>query len=250
MSEGRTLIKLQFKEALEEFLSESHTPDAVKISLISGIFSWMSGNTAPTLAREASLELREAYSIQGKIGWGQFIRGRIAIQWSGLIAFHLTCQAKATNPYTKKKAMEKMTAERWGTRLISIVYDYVLRLWDRRNIDEHGATSEEETSTKRRKLLLEAKSMRETGCVAYQDCCWLFIPQKTLESYSNLSLSSWIRNARTLIRINRDQEKSAAVSIHRHFDPGPGTVPPISYITPVRREATISITFKRPTGLV
>jgi hypothetical protein len=129
-SDSRNKIRKGMRDELHEFLKQPHTPDAIRVSLTSAIFSWLNEREVPPPARHASAELITAYKVQGEIGWGQVMRGRIAVHLSTLIQYHLDSMNNSDNPYSKKTSVDKMTAGRWGTKLSSILYDFVLRLWD------------------------------------------------------------------------------------------------------------------------
>jgi hypothetical protein len=220
-SDRRNKIREDMRDALHEFLKQPHTPDAIRISLTSGIFAWLNEREVPPPARNASAELITAYKVQGAIGWGQVMRGRIAVNWSMLIQYHLDSLNKSDNPYDKKTAMEKMTAERWGTKLISILYDFVLRLWDQRNIDEHGETIKSQTATTKKKLLWEVRQLQEQGEVLHNDKDWLYVPDNYFDRLSVLSIKAWIRNARILMNIYRDTVAASNFRSRLPYDRGP-----------------------------
>jgi hypothetical protein len=209
------------REELHEFLKQPHTPDAIRILLTSGIFAWLSGREAPLPARNASAEIITAYKVQGEIGWGQVMRGRIAVHWSALIQYHLDSMNNAENPYSRRTSVDKMTADRWGNKLISILYDFVLRLWDQRNIDEHGATTKSQTATTKKKLLMEVRQLQEQGVVMHNDRDWLYVPDTYFDRLSVLSIKAWIRNAHILININRDKVATRNSRSRLPYDRGP-----------------------------
>jgi hypothetical protein len=173
-SDSRNKIREDMRDALHEFLEQPHTPDAVQISLTSGIFAWLNEREVPPPARNVSAELITTYKLQGKIGWGQVMRGRIAVHWSALVQHHLDSINNSDNPYSKKTTVDKMTADRWGTKPMSILYDFVLRLWDQRNIDEYGATTKSKTTTTKTKLLREVRQLQGEGAVMHNNRDWLY----------------------------------------------------------------------------
>jgi hypothetical protein len=65
---------------------------------------------------------RRAEMLQNRIGWRQFIRGRIAIQWGNVISTHLD-----------QAGIKSITAERWGATLFEINWRFVLSMWAHRN---------------------------------------------------------------------------------------------------------------------
>jgi hypothetical protein len=220
-SDRRNKIRDEMREELHEFLKQPHTPDAIRISLTSGIFAWLNEREVPPPARNASAELITAYKVQGEIGWGQVMRGRIAVHWSKLIEYHIDSMNKSDNPYNKKSSVDKMTAERWGTKLVSILYDFVLRLWDQRNIDEHGDTIKSQTATTKKKLLREVRQLQEQGAVLHNDRDWLYVPDNYFDRLSVLSIKAWIRNTRILMNIYRETVASSNFRSRLPYDRGP-----------------------------
>jgi hypothetical protein len=220
-SGNRNKIREELREDLSEFLKQPHTPDAIRTLLMSGIFAWLNKREVPPPARNASAALTTAYKVQGDIGWGQVMRGRLAVHWSKLIQHHLDSMNQPNNPYNKKSWAEKMTAERWGTKLVSIIYDSVLRLWDQRNIDEHGSTEKCQTATTKKKLLREVRQIQDQGAVLHNDRDWLSVPDNYFDRLSVLSIKAWIRTARIFININRDTATTRNSRSRLPYDRGP-----------------------------
>jgi hypothetical protein len=104
-SDSRNKIREEIRDELHESLKQPHTPDAIRISLTSGIFAWLNEREVPPPARNASAELITAYKVQSEIGWGQVMRVQIAVHWSMLIQYHLDSMLKSYNPYNKKTVM-------------------------------------------------------------------------------------------------------------------------------------------------
>jgi hypothetical protein len=73
----------------------------------------------------------EAYNTQTTIGWHQFARGRIAIEWGNAINEHLA-----------RQTWYSFNAEHWGSKILSINWKYILQLWMIRNTEVHGNTAE------------------------------------------------------------------------------------------------------------
>jgi hypothetical protein len=220
-SDRRNKIRDEMRDVLHEFLKQPHTPDAIRISLTSGIFARLNEREVPPPAKSASADFITAYKVQGEIGWGQVMRGRTAVHWSTLIQYNIDSMNKSDNPYNKKSSVDKMTAERWGTKVVSILYDFVLRLWDQRNIDEHGDTIKCQTATTKKKLLREVRQLQEQGAVLHNDRCWLYVPDNYFDRLSVLSIKAWIRNKRLLINIYRDTVAASNSRNRLPYDRGP-----------------------------
>jgi hypothetical protein len=114
-----------------------------------------------------------------------------------------------------------MTAERWGTKLISFLFNFVLRLWDHRNLDEYGEPTKSQTATTKKKLLMEVRQRQEQGVVMHNDRDWLYVPDTYFDRRSVLSIKAWIRNARILININRNNVATRNSRSRLPYDRGP-----------------------------
>ena len=75
----------------------------------------------------------ESMKQQKAIGWRHFIRGRISIEWGKCIQDHIQ-QFEITG----------ITADEWGSTLLSINWKNILTIWKARNAKEHGNTTEEQ----------------------------------------------------------------------------------------------------------
>jgi hypothetical protein len=218
-ADSRKKIREDLRDELNEFLMQPHTPESIRKSLTAGILAWLNEGEIPAPDGDASLELLKAYRVQGEIGWDQALRGRIAVHWCTLIQQHLDNMNKSMNPY--KKSVKTMTAERWGTKLITILYDFVLRSWDQRNIDEHGETTKCQTATTKKKLLMEVRQLQEQGTVLHNDRDWLHVPDNYFDQLSVLSIRAWIRNVRILMNINRNTVAASNFRLRLPYDRGP-----------------------------
>jgi hypothetical protein len=92
---------------------------------------WLESYEPPNKEQEDN-KLDNPGLLQEPIGWRHFVRGRIPIQWGQMI-----------NDHQEKYHTHTMTAEQWGSRLLSIDWEYVLKLCEGRNNIEDRADQKE-----------------------------------------------------------------------------------------------------------
>jgi hypothetical protein len=95
--------------------------------------------------------LKPTVTIQEKIRWNHFARGRMAIEWGHRINRHISTQST-----------HKMNAEQWGTKILQINWKYILKLWQTRNEETNGI-SPEQTEKSRELSLIEEFQYIQSG---------------------------------------------------------------------------------------
>jgi hypothetical protein len=85
------------------------------------------------LASEASTNIQGAYEFQRQIRWEQFLKGRLHI--GGKMYNHTQTHTNTTHP---------MDAEKWGSKINSLIWDFVHNMWftwnNTKNILENSST--------------------------------------------------------------------------------------------------------------
>jgi ribonuclease HI len=115
--------------------------------IIAHLRAWLEQSEIPEMheiAPEASEFLKTTVIIQGQIGWDQWMRGRIAIQWGEMYnddMKHL--------PFP----VYRPSASRWGKQIITETWKFVLLSWTIRNNVEHD--NEGEPLKRRKEKLVE-----------------------------------------------------------------------------------------------
>lgn len=194
--------RTKWKVELSTFLRGHHTPEPVHDAILGGLMAWLDQKPTPTIDEfvpQASSALRKAYTDQTNIGWRHFVRGRIATEWSTCVRYHLR---------SNRISAKVMTVERWGAFLTSKNFNHFLQIWDFRNKEEHGDTAESQALISRQKLMTEARLLKHKhrNDISYADRDWFLRSDEQLEGYSISNLMAWVRNARTLIWINKNEQ--------------------------------------------
>jgi hypothetical protein len=138
-------IRNQFKKDFLRLLVDTNTHSTTIRVLTYTINAWLNMATIPTLrdvAPKASTTFHRAYDFQHQIGWEQFFKGRIHIAW-GEMHNHTQENTNTTHP---------LDAETWGGKIISLLWEFVLKIWFARNDSEHNLENES-TAIKKRKLI-------------------------------------------------------------------------------------------------
>ena len=142
-----------------------------------------------------------AYESQTRIGWDQFIKGRISLEWSALIRFeyskHQVIQQSAT------QRPKYRTPETWAKGLIVLNWEFVNLLWEQRI---SSVTSQNPHPDKRDNhyfLLQKAyKVLNSHQIINLQDQHWLLKTQEDIDKMSINQLILWIHNMNLIHKIN------------------------------------------------
>lgn len=200
--------RLQLKDdwilKLFDYLSEDHTPNSVRTTIIVALNSWLNNAPIPPISAivpDASTELIKAYQSQTQIGWDNLIKGRLSIYWSEIIADHIR-RADISS--------KTMTSDRWAVTLVSELWQGVLTLWDSRNKEMYGQDRETQTTKLKQYLIQEARYLlSQRDMLPLETVPWFQKPLEELSQYSVISLKAWIRNARTIVRLYYKERRAS-----------------------------------------
>jgi hypothetical protein len=87
---------------------------------------------------------------QEQIGWRHFFAGKISQEW-------LKLHAGSTN----KTIGKKRECYVWGASIVEITLKYFIRLWEQRNEEVHGKTTEQQETTRKSKLSIDARKLNK-----------------------------------------------------------------------------------------
>jgi hypothetical protein len=131
--EQRSIARASAMETFQEHLERQQTPDIMIELLCNSIENWLQRSriTPPTWhPPEDPLEtaLTKAFATQRRIGWDQFLRGRLATNWKHAIHIH----------YCDTRPGEYFTADQWLRTTIDAIWKLSMTLWRQRCATYHG----------------------------------------------------------------------------------------------------------------
>ena len=123
------LLSLRLRELLDT-LQKRHITKDIWHSMSAGINSFRT-STDPALHEARSAEIGHAFKQQTDIGWSNFLKGRVAVEWG-----HLMLQEYQT----KHKNKRHETRRKFQTTLITGLWDIYGMMWKHRCSSLHDHT--------------------------------------------------------------------------------------------------------------
>jgi hypothetical protein len=148
---------------------------------------------------------KRAECSQHRIGWRQFIRGRITIQWGNIIS-----------TYLDQQGIKSICTEKWGATLLAINWRYVLSMLLLRNEEHYGVNPTDKTRKKKQKLIHELNAIINNN--QYLPGSQLNMITIEPERYSELSLNqlqAHVHGASLIATINNQKREIQRKSIKR-----------------------------------
>jgi hypothetical protein len=176
---------------------ESHTPTIIRDAICNGFFTWLemgrNTNNIPKLPTR-SASVTKAFNIQSTNGWHHFVRGRMAIEWGNAINKHLA-----------KQTRHSFNVEHWGVHLLTINWQYILKLWTLRNQEVKGETLERSAYIHRQKMIQEILHIQNTHQhLSYDERSLIARERKTLQIMTTRSLPAYLYGAQMLVKSAKD----------------------------------------------
>lgn len=123
----RTIIRVREEHVrkLTAMMKRLHTHEDIIASIVEGITSWMSSESmkpTPSPDNMFNKHLKQAIQEQNDIGWGNMIRGYIAIKWSDLQEMH----------YKQINAGKGFNRRRWENEILEYMTRLGKNIWKER----------------------------------------------------------------------------------------------------------------------
>ena len=117
--------------------------------------------TWPDPAEPIMLDIKRAFDSQRCIGWDQFFRGRLSLEWRTVISHY----------YQDRRLGAAFTPDQWMRTTIHAIWKFALTLWRNRNLEYHGENGTLTKEQRRKATALRATEFyRETvGSVSPSD---------------------------------------------------------------------------------
>ena len=110
--------------SLSKRMDDIKTAPLIQDALLTVLNCWITDDGIPT---DFTADIQGALDKQLALGWDQFFRGRIAIQWQQMQSAHF-------------EALQlRQTGQKWASLLIMAVWEFTWTLWDHRNDVLHNS---------------------------------------------------------------------------------------------------------------
>jgi hypothetical protein len=123
--------------------------------LTATINAWLNQAPIPSVTElipDASEALRQAVQFQKEIGWENVFKGRLHIAWGEMYNHNHNTGLPSES--------RKLIAESWGTKLVTLMWGFVLDMWFTRNEIEHNLDSKH-VEIQKRKLVEQIQWIRQ-----------------------------------------------------------------------------------------
>jgi hypothetical protein len=194
-----------------EYLSSSHTPVPVKTSTLTNMTRWLEPTTASRGSYQSNINCeatKRAEYLQSQIGWRQFIRGRIAIQWGNVIKTYMNHQGIAL-----------ISVERWGATLLAINWRFVLAMWTLLNKQCHCTNATDRTKSLKQKLIAEFTTILNNN----QDLTETEREIINVGTGSDLSIHQWracVHGASIIAKMNKQRQNKRRINKYKNYRKG------------------------------
>jgi hypothetical protein len=152
--EARGPARMAARTTFQQKLSRLHTPDVMNKLLCDSVDSWLARRPVTLPIWNGPNEpihgaLRRAFRAQEKIGWDQFLRGRIAKDWKRPITMY----------YKIRQPGESYTPDQWMRTVIKELWILSITIWKQRNTELHGTDSALSLERKRKEAATAAANV-------------------------------------------------------------------------------------------
>jgi hypothetical protein len=144
---SRIKWRKQYICALQKRLETVETEFALQETLSTSIAEWLETGEVNVVSNYP-IKYANAILSQERIGWRHFFAGKILQEW-------LTLQADSTNKTVGKKRDYYV----WGASVVEITLKYFIKLWEQRNEEVYGKSTEQQETTRKTKLSIDARKL-------------------------------------------------------------------------------------------
>jgi len=214
-------LKHELLKAFREELGILGTPSAIIKGLSAGLDWWLVAGgegpcpRAPGFGRIYGIYVwtTNAYVAQGRLGWGQLLRGRISSLWGTAYVREIKSQEPKQHHLI------------WSKKVIKLLWDLAFQLWMHRNGILHGTTIAEQLDI-RNKLLHQRMAEvfqvydQDSTCVAAASQHLFEIPLERLLSRYRQYKICWLRLVEAAIAFQRRETEILQCQARRFFGGG------------------------------
>ena len=217
--DNEKMLQKQMEEQirLRKAMEKLQTPPEVKTIIMLGIKQGAKGEEMPydeipkITNSEWGTHLFTAIQQQDDIGWNKMLCGFISRQWRECMDNYY----KATGQHTVTK-----NGERWAVKMLTILHDYCMNLWEVRNSFLHGGKTKAKRSQRHEYLVRQVKQQyqRYRGHLPWKYRSLFNLPIEQRCKQGPTQLEIWI--LRTTIILNKyDEEKGLQTNLDNWIIP-------------------------------
>ena len=156
--------------------------------------------------------LTEAVTEQNRIGWGNFLKGRISRLWGRAQQVHYSTRYEKASTETETQEAEKHTGEHFQLCVIREIWKFFETLWDKRNDDCHEVDTNTESPS------LRMQRMKNRAHELCQEKRRLLIADQKIfpESIEDVlrrrpqQIESWIIDANKIVQLAFEESETLA----------------------------------------
>ncbi|MGH7955165.1 MAG: hypothetical protein ACREOZ_04315, partial [Gloeomargaritales cyanobacterium] len=211
--QGKTARRKAWLTVLKELKEEKTAPLILK-AINESVASWTEGRTRTWRSEYTDInaqQVHKAAQAQSKIGWEQFMRGRVARQWR-------MAQMRYLN---ETGSPCKYTAERWAKKLIKLIWNYAMEIWHGRNQLIYGENEAANESRRRAKAVqaIHESFQKDKNNVSATHSQLFSIPIETRIEQSTAQMENWLESVKVAVRseVQRREREIAGTADIRRF---------------------------------
>jgi hypothetical protein len=176
----------KYGKTLKTKMEKCYTHHIIRECIITGLKKTMTGDTTILNPHKLSFtptgSVQRAIAAQNKIGWNNFYRGQIALEW-------LTAQQEQY----EGKYKTKQDTEQWATTIIKAIWHRFLNIWESRKEDQHGRDLIQQKEKERNLLLKRTRKLYEKiQQYDEQDKRYFREPIEHWEQATNKNIKEWL----------------------------------------------------------
>ena len=134
--------------------------------------------------------IKQAINDQNEIGWTNFYRGRIALEWQ-----------TAQQEYYFNKFKKYQDTDKWTTAIITTIWHGFLQLWESRKDDQHGRDLQEKQEKERDILIRRTRAIYDSlDRFAYEDNRFFNKQIQYWEQAPNHAIAEWLEMAERIAK--------------------------------------------------
>ena len=199
-SDKREQARSDAFQVLREHFQRQHTPLIMTDIICTTMSHWIQRRRItppdwPTPSEPIMMAITRAFQSQTRIGWDQFLRGRLTNEWSLAIATY----------YHARQPGQNFTPEHWMQTTINAIWEFSLTLWRRRCETYHGTNGVNTLERKRKEMAIQAQAVYNETIGSNHPMTNIILHRQSLQtmlSWTKQHLDAYLATAEVLCEWN------------------------------------------------